>query len=89
MYVLAKFQLYNLKAFLELQPFKLRKIDLYSKYKENKLQVLTKTDVAYEWSDIKAQNLHHRVYHELKNGLLGKLQCTCIPCTHLHHHKHS
>ena len=30
-------------------------------------------DVTYEWSDVQTQNLHHRVYHELRNGLLGKL----------------
>ena len=29
-----------------------RKIVLYSKYKENKLQPLTKTDVPYEWIDV-------------------------------------
>jgi len=43
---------------------------LYIKYRENKLQALTKMDVT---SDVQAQNLHHRVCHELKNRLLGKL----------------
>ena len=54
MYVLAKFQLHILKAFkiTTLQSSSNRKIDLYSKYRENKLQVLTKTDVTYEWSDV-------------------------------------
>ena len=44
MYVLAKFQLHILKTFevITLQSSGNRKIDLYSKYKENKLQVLTK-----------------------------------------------
>ena len=50
-----------------------RKIDLYSKYRENKLQVLTKIDVTYELSDAQTQNLYHRVCRELRNGLLGKL----------------
>ena len=56
MYVLAKFQLHILKAFkiTTLQSSSNRKIDLYSKYRENKLQVLTKTDVTYEWSDVQA-----------------------------------
>ena len=75
MYLLAKFQLRILKSFevTALQNSSNRKIDLYSKYWENKLQVLTKTDVTYEWSDSQTQNLHHCVSHELRNGLLGKL----------------
>jgi len=40
---------------------------------KNKLQVLTKTDVTYEWSEVHARNLYYRVCHELRNGLLGKL----------------
>ena len=57
MYVLAKFQLYILKAFevTALQSSSNRKIDLYSKHRENKLQALTKTDVTYEWSDVQTQ----------------------------------
>ena len=53
MYLLAKFQLSILKAFdvTAVQSSNNRKIDLYSKYWENKLQALTKTDVTYEWSD--------------------------------------
>ena len=50
-----------------------RKIDFYSKYRENKLQTLTKTNVTYEWSEVRNRNLHHRVCHELRNVLLGKL----------------
>ena len=75
MYLLAKFQLSILKAFdvTAVQSSNNRKIDLYSKYWENKLQALTKTDVTYEWSDAQTQNLHHHVRHELRNGLLGKL----------------
>ena len=49
MYVLAKFQLYILKAYevTALQSNSNRKIDLYSKHRENKLQVLPKTNVTY------------------------------------------
>ena len=35
--------------------------------------MLTKTDVTYECSSAQTRNLHHRVCHELRNGLLGKL----------------
>ena len=75
MYVLAKFQLCILKAneVIALQNHSNRKINLYSKYKENKLQVPTKTDVTYEWSEAQTQKLHHRIRHELRNGLLCKL----------------
>ena len=54
MYVLAKFQLQILKAFeiTALRSSSNRKIDLYSKHRENKLQVLPKTDVTYEWSEV-------------------------------------
>ena len=44
MYVLAKFQLYILKVY--------RKIDLYGKHMENKLQALPKMDVTYKWSKV-------------------------------------
>jgi len=69
MYVLTKFQLYV----TALQNSGNRKIDLYSKHRENKLQTFTKMDVTYEWSDVKAQNLHHCVCHEMRNEVLGKL----------------
>jgi len=54
MYVLAKFQLCILKPFevTALQSSRNRKIDFYSKYRENKLQTLPKTDVTYEWSEV-------------------------------------
>ena len=57
MYVMAKIQLHILKCFevTALQSSSNRKIDLYSKYWENKLQALTKTDVTYEWSDVQTQ----------------------------------
>ena len=47
MYLLAKFQLCILKTFevTALQSSINRKINLYSKYKENKLQALNKTDL--------------------------------------------
>jgi len=81
MYVLAKFQLRILKAFevTTLQSSSNRKINLYSKHKENELQALPKTDVTYEWSEVGTQILHHHVCHELKNGLLGKL-FLLLPC---------
>ena len=75
MYVLAKFQLYILKAFevTALQSNSNRKIDLYSKHMENTLQALPKMDVTYKWSEVETRILHHHVYHELRNGSLGKL----------------
>ena len=83
MYVLAKFQLHILKAFevIALQSNSNRKIDLYSKHRENKLQVLAKTDVTYKWSEVETQILHHHVRHEPRNGLLGKL-FLLLSCIH-------
>ena len=75
MYVLAKFQLHILKA-IEVTALKNssnRKIDLYNKHWENKLQVLPKTDVTYKWSEVQTRILHHHVCYKLNNGLLGKL----------------
>jgi len=81
MYVLAKFQLRILKAFeiTFLQRSSNRKIDLYSKHRENKLQALPKTGVTYEWSEVGTRSLHHYAGHELRNGLLGKL-FLLLPC---------
>ena len=75
MYLLAKFQLRTLKAIevTALQSNSNRKIDLYSKHRENKLQALPKMDVTYKWSEVVTRILHHHVRHELRNGLLGKL----------------
>ena len=75
MYLLAMFQLRILKAIevTALQSNSNRKIDLYSKHRENKLQALPKTDVTYKWIEVGTQILHHHVCHELRNGLLGKL----------------
>ena len=74
-YVLAKFQLRILKAFevTALQSNSNKKIDLYSKHRENKLQALTKTDVTYKWNEVGTRILHHHVRHELRNGSLGTL----------------
>ena len=73
--MLAKFQLRTLKAFevTALQSSSNRKIDLYSKHRENKLQALPKMDVTYEWSEVGTRILHHHICHELRNGLLDKL----------------
>ena len=81
MYLLAKFQLRILKAIevTALQTNSNRKIDLYSKHRENKLQALPKTDVTYKGSEVRTRILHHHVRHELRNGLLGKL-FLLLPC---------
>ena len=80
-YVLAKFQLCILKAFevTALQSNSNRKINLYSKHRENKLQALPKMDVTYKWSEVGTRILCHHVRHELRNGLLGKL-FLLLPC---------
>ena len=49
-----------------------RKIDLYSKYREYKLQALTKTVVTYQRVKVRGYNFHHRVRHEQGDQLLGK-----------------
>ena len=46
-----------------------RKIYLYSKYRENKLQTPTKTVETYQQIQVRSYNFHHRVRHE---QLLGK-----------------
>ena len=72
MYVLAKFQLKTVEV-IALQSSSSKKINLYSMYRKNKLQLFIKTNLTCKRSDLQTQNLHHRVRHELKNGLLGKL----------------
>jgi len=62
MFTLAKFQP-DLPGVMALKSGNNKKIDLYSKYWENQLQVLTKTDVIYEWNVERICNLHHRVHH--------------------------
>ena len=75
MHVLVKLQRRILKAFeiIALQSNGNRKIDLYSKHRENKLQALPKMDVTYKWSEVGTRILHHHICHERRNGLLGKL----------------
>ena len=46
------------------------KINLYSKHRENKLQMLTETGVTYEWSDVQTGNLNNHDCHELRKGKL-------------------
>ena len=52
-----------------------RKINLYARYWENKLQVLTKMMVTYEQKKILSYNLHHHVCHEWRDQILCKFFC--------------
>jgi len=74
MYALAKFQSDNpiTLGVRILQNANNKKIDLYSKHWENKLQALTKADVTYERNVTQSCNLHHHVCHEEGHLLLGK-----------------
>ena len=91
MYVLAKFQLRILKAFevTALQSNSNRKINLYGKHRENKLQALPKTDVTSKWNEVGTWILHHHVRHELRNGSLGKLflLLSCITTNNVEIHE--
>ena len=40
------------------------KINVYSKYRKNELQMLTKMIVTNERNVIQSRNVHHRVHHE-------------------------
>ena len=73
-YPLAKFQLHMLITFgvTALQSSNNRKINMYSKYRENKLQALTKTFVTYQQIEVQSYTFHHCVCHEQGNQLLGK-----------------
>ena len=73
-YALAKFQPCMPTTFgvTALQSRNNRKIDLYSKYWENKLQALTKMAATYKRNSVQSCNLHRHVCHELGNPLLGK-----------------
>ena len=75
MYPLAKFQPHMPIAFkvTALQSSNNRKIDLYSKYRENKLQAPTKSVVTYQRMEVRSYYFHHRVRHEQGDQLLGKL----------------
>jgi len=74
-YLLAKFQLHILITYgvTALQSNSNRTINLYSKYRGNKLQALTKTVVIYEWIEVRSYNFHHCAHHEQGNRLLGEL----------------
>ena len=58
---------------MPLQSGNTRKIDLYKKNRINKLRVLNKTVVTFEYKAVQTQNLYRRVHYETRNGLLGKL----------------
>ena len=49
-----------------------RKIDLYSKYRENKLQAPTKMFVTYQRIEVRSYDFHHLVRHEQGNQLFGR-----------------
>jgi len=75
MYLLAKFQLHipipcRVTA---LQNIKNKTINLYSKYKGNKLQVLTKTVKTCEQIEVWSYNFCHCACHEQGNRLLHKI----------------
>ena len=74
MYPLAKFQplIQITLGVTALQSSNNRKIDLYSKYRENKLPALTKAAVTYLRIKVQSYNFHHRVRYEQGNQLLGK-----------------
>jgi len=55
---------------MALQSSNNKKIDLYRKHWENKLQVLTKMGKTYEWNVTQSCNLHYRVSHEQGHLLL-------------------
>ena len=71
MYPLAKFQP-HMPGVTALQSSNNRKIDLYSKYRENKLQAFTKMVVTSQRIEVRSYNFHRRVCHEQGNQLLGK-----------------
>ena len=74
-YALAKFQRRMATTFgvAALQSSNNRKIDLYSKYLENKLHSLTKTAVTYKYNAVQSCNFHHCVHHKYRSPLLDKL----------------
>ena len=66
-----KFQSYS--AMKSLPSANSKSIDLYS---DNKLQAFNKTIITYGCSPLPRCNLHHRIFHEPANPLLGKF---CLP----------
>ena len=75
LYASAMFRLHMPNNFgvTALQSSNTRKIDLYSKHYEVKLQAHIKTLVTFDWNDVQTWNLYHCVCYELRNGLFGKL----------------
>ena len=74
MYLLAKFQLHIPIPWgvTALQSSNIQTIDLYSAYRENKLQALTKMVVTCEWIEVQSYNFCHCACYEQGNQLLGK-----------------
>ena len=74
MYPLAKFQLHTplTLGVTALQSTNNRKIDLYSKYRENKIQALTKMVVTYQRIEVRSYHFYHRVRYEQGNQLVSK-----------------
>ena len=72
MYPLAKFKPHMplTLGVTALQNSNKRKIDLYSKYRDNKLQAPTKTFVTYQRIEVQSYNFHYHVHHEQGNHLL-------------------
>ena len=76
MYPLAKFQPCMPLTVTALRSSNNRKIDIYSKYRENKLQAPTKMVVTYQQIEVWSYNFHHRVCHEQGNQLLDNVSLT-------------
>jgi len=73
MYALAKFDMpITFRVMAQHQSSNNKKINLFRKHLENKLQVLTKADITYEQNVTWSCNLHHCVCHEHGHLLLGK-----------------
>ena len=72
-YSLSKFQPHLPITFraIALQSSNNRKIDLYSKYRENKLHALIKMVVTYQWIKVLRYTFHHCVYHKQGNQIVG------------------
>jgi len=73
-YLLAKFKLHIIITYgvTALQSSNNRIINLYSEYRGNNLQVLTKTVVTYQPIEVRSYSFCHCTHHEQGNGLLGK-----------------
>jgi len=73
-YLLAKFQLHILITYrvTALQTSNNRIIDLYSEYRGNKLQALTKMVVTYKPIEVRSYNFRYCTHLEQGNGWLDK-----------------